>query len=202
MSPDYLESNQVPDPITRQDLVAALGNVNSYRLVPESGVRLEGDRAVVSVTMDIQGKGEREETLVLLRLDGAWMVGGFTAMDWSSKPLLPADEQVEVEKALRDFLTACIDQKTDYIFKHLSQDYLDKHRLTKPWTASEFSSIFGTARSYDFDVEQIAIDDGKAAVDVTIEFGTRGNLESETSQVRLVKKSGQWLIDAFPFFIY
>jgi hypothetical protein len=202
LSTQYLESNQVPDPITREELVAALGNVNSYRLVPNSDISVEGDQAVVSVTMDIQGKGEGGQTIVLSRQDGEWMVDGFTAMDWTSKPFIPASEQVEVEQALRDFITACIDKDTSYIFKHLSDAYLKKHKLEKAWTSTEFSGIFGTARSYDFDAENIVINNGTAKTDVTIEFGSRGNLEPETAQVVLVKSGSKWLVDGFPFFIY
>ncbi len=202
LSPQYLESNQVPDPMTREELVAALGNINSYRLVPDADISVEGDRAVVAITMDIQGKGEGGETIVLHRQNGEWLVDGFTAMDWTSKPLTPGSEQVKVEEALRDFVTACIDLDTNYIFKNLSDAYLKKYRLEKPWTSAEFSGIFGAARSYNFNAEKIVIDDNTAEVDVTIEFGSRGNLESETAQVRLVKEGSKWLVDAFPFFIY
>jgi hypothetical protein len=202
LSQDYLESNQVPDPITGDDLVAALGYVNSYRMVPEEDISVEGDRAVVSVTLDIQGKGEREETLILRRQDGGWKVDGFTAVDWTSEPVPQGDERVRVEQALRDFVTACIDQRTDYIFEHLGKAYREKYRLEKPWTSAEFSGIFGTARSYDFNPAEIDLKDGAAEVDLTIEFGTRGNLESETARARLVRDGRDWLVDIFPFFIY
>lgn len=199
---DYLQANQVPDPITQDDLTAALGYLNSYRLVPDRDIAVEGERAVVSVTMDISGKGEMEETMVLVEEDGQWKVENFTAMDWSTRPAAQEGERVEVEEALNEFLIACIDHDTAYIFEHLSEEYKDKHRLDEPWTTAEFSGIFGTARSYDFDPEDMEVENGAAEVDVTIEFGTRGNLESETSRVRLVQEGGGWVVDAFPFFIY
>ncbi len=71
-----------------------------------------------------------------------------------------------------------------------------------PWNSAEFSGIFGTARSFDFDAEEIEIVDDRVDTDVTVEFGTRGNLQSETTRVGLVLEGGDWLIDTFPFFIY
>ncbi len=202
LSRDYLEENQVPDPLDRDRLTAALGYLVSYRFSPRDDLALEGDRAVVRVEVEVTGRGTREETLVLIWEDEAWKVNSFTALDWSSKPRDKGDEKTEVEQALRDFLVACIDGRTDYLFEHLSRDYREKHRLEKAWTAAEFSGIFGTARSYDFDPGDIKLEDGSAEVDVTIEFGSRGNLESETSRVRLVKEGRDWRVDAFPFFIY
>gem|GEM_PF-1081162 len=205
MTEEYLEGNQVPNPITRNDLVAALGYLASYRFSPDNDVTLADDRATVTVVLEITGRGEREETLALKLEGGEWKVDAFTALDWSRKPTGSGgekEERAEVEQALRDFLIACLDGKTDYIFQHLSPAYREKHRLEKPWTAAEFSGVFGTARSYDFNPGEIELDEGSAQVDVTIEFGTRGNLESETSRVRLVKEKGSWLIDTFPFFIY
>lgn len=201
LSRDYLESNQVPDPITRDELIAALGYMNSYRLVPAEDITVEEDEAVVAVTMDITGKGEREETMILRLKDGEWRVDAFTAMDWSSGPAPQEGENAEVEQALGEFLIACVDCNTGYIFEHLSEDYREKHHLEKAWTSAEFSGIFGTARSYDFDPNEIDIENGAAGVDVTIEFGSRGNLESETSRVFLVKDGQDWLVDSFPFFI-
>jgi hypothetical protein len=202
MSQNYLDANGVPDPITFELLLAALGYVNSYRFVPEEDIAIEGDRAVVSLDIDITGKGLREETLVLALEDGEWRVDAFTAMDWSLKPAAQDDERVQAEQALRDFLVACIDGDTTYIFDHLSPGYKESRRLEKPWTSAEFSGVFGTARSFDFDPGEINIDNGTAKVDVTVEFGSRGNLESETARAGLVKEGGAWLIDVFPFFIY
>lgn len=202
MSRDYVDENQVPDPLTGDDLVAVLGYVKSYRMAPAEDISVEGDRAVIAVTMEISGKGETEESLILKVEDGEWKVNAFTAMEWSSRQAPGGAELTEVEQALQDFLIACIDGDTQYIFEHLSQDYLDKHHLEEPWTAADFSGVFGTARSYDFDPNEIELEDDSAEVDVTVEFGSRGNLESETSCVFLVRKQGEWRIDAFPFFIY
>ncbi|NPV60214.1 MAG: hypothetical protein HPY75_11220 [Actinobacteria bacterium] len=198
----YLEENDVPDPIGVDHLTAALGYVLSYRFSPDQDLVLEGDRSVVHMELEVTGRGTREETLVLSREDGEWKVSSFTALDWSKKPAGKPEARTEVEQALRDFLIACVDGRTDYIFEHLSDDYRQKHRLEKPWTSTEFSGVFGTARSYDFDPGEIKVENDAAEVDVTIEFGTRGNLESETSRVRLVKKGKTWLVDVFPFFIY
>jgi hypothetical protein len=202
LSRNYLESNQVPESLTEDDIIAALGRIDSYRIAPDTDISIEGERAVVTVNMRIVGMEEKEETLILSRQDGEWKVEGFTAMDWTSGQTSQSKERVEVEEATRDFVVACIDQDTEYIHSHLSEDYREKHRLEEPWTSAEFSGVFGTARSYDFDPKQITIEDGTASLDVTIEFGSRGNLESETGEVCLVEKGGEWLIDAFPFFIY
>ncbi|MGQ9476726.1 MAG: hypothetical protein ACUVRX_11840 [Actinomycetota bacterium] len=205
MTEEYLEGSGVPDPITADDLLAALGYLVSYRFSPDRDVNLTNDRATVTVWVKISGREESEETLALRLVGGDWKVDAFTALDWSKRPRPSHEEEevrVQVEQALRDFLIACLDGRTDYIFEHLSPEYRKKHRLEKPWTAAEFTGVFGTARSYDFDPREIDLEGERAQVDVTIEFGTRGNLESETSRVRLVKKGGNWLIDAFPFFIY
>lgn len=205
MSGEYLTANQVPDPISKEELIAALGYLQSYRFSPDQDVTLQENRAVITVALEITGSGEREETLALEREEGAWKVDAFTALDWSRKPLSDrggGEKRVQVEQALRDFLIACLDGRTEYVFQHLSEEYKQKHRLEKPWTAAEFSGIFGTARSYHFDPQDIQLGENAAEVDVTIEFGTRGNLESETSRVRLVKEGNVWFIDAFPFFIY
>ncbi|MBC7247135.1 MAG: hypothetical protein H5T73_05075 [Actinobacteria bacterium] len=201
-SRQYLEDNRVPDPLTPAQILASMGYLNSYRFLPDQDVVVEGDRAVINVVLSIQGSGEREETLAMVLEEGAWKVDGFTALDWSSQPPAEEGRRAQVEVALRDFLVACVDGDTSYIFKHLSKAYREKHRLEKPWTAAEFSGIFGTARSYDFKPDAIMMEDKAAAVDVTIEFGTRGNLESETSRVRLVREGEEWFVDAFPFFIY
>lgn len=201
MSREYLEEKGVPDPITSEQLVAALGYVSSYRFIPEEDMAIQEDRAVITVDVEVAGKGGREETLVLGLEDGEWKVEDFTAMDWSRKPVLEDAEEVRVEQALRDFLIACIDGDTTYIFEHLSPGYKEKHRLEEPWTSAEFSGVFGTARSYDFAAEEIEIEDGTAEIDVTVEFGSRGNLESETSRVVLVQEGREWLIGVFPFFI-
>lgn len=198
----YLDDNAVPDPISAEDIAAALGSLQSFRLVPDQDISVEGERAVVTVILEVAGKGEREETIVFSRVDGEWKVDDFTALDWSAEPVKEDGDRVAVEQALRDFLIACVDGDTAYIFEHLSQDYKEKHHLEKAWTAAEFSGVFGTARSYDFSPEEIRLEKETAEVDVTVEFGTRGNLESETSRVRLVKEGREWFVDVFPFFIY
>ena len=203
MSQDYLDSSGVPDPITSEELIAALGYLNSYRFIPEEDITIEGDRAVITVDIELAQEGDFEETLALVLEDGVWKVDAFTAIDWSRKPVVVTDDvRVEAEQALRDFLVACIDGDTKYIFEHLSPEYKEEHRLDEPWTSAEFSGVFGTARSFDFSPEELVIEDDTAAVDVTVEFGTRGNLESETSRVGMVKEAAGWLIDTFPFFIY
>jgi len=203
MSQSYLGASEIPDPITVDSLVAALGYVNSYSFIPEEDVAVEGGRALVTMDLELAGQGVSEQTLVLTLEDEAWKVDAFTAMDWSSKPVEKREgEEVEVEQALRDFLVACVDGDTSYIFEHLSKDYKERHHLEVPWTSAEFSGIFGTARSFDFNAEEIEIDDDRSDIDVTVEFGTRGNLESETTRVGLVLEDGDWLIDTFPFFIY
>jgi hypothetical protein len=202
MSQEYLDSSGVPDPITSEQLIAALGYLNSYRFIPEEDIAIEGDRAVVTVDIDVSGEGTREETLVLTLEGGEWKVDAFTAMDWSNQPPVEDKERVEAEQALRDFLVACIDGDTQYIFDHLSPAYKENHRLDGPWTSAEFSGIFGTARSFDFDPEELYIEDDAVEIDVTVEFGSRGNLESETARVGMVRQGGDWFIDTFPFFIY
>ncbi|MBN2028285.1 MAG: hypothetical protein JW854_16160 [Actinobacteria bacterium] len=203
MSPGYLDENGIPDPITTEKLVAVVGYVNSYRFIPDEDIAVEEDRAVVTVDLEVVGKDVREETLVLGLEDGGWKVDAFTAMDWSQEPVVEdTSGKVQVEQALRDFLVACVDGDTTFIFEHLSPDYKEKHRLEDPWTSAEFSGVFGSARSFDFAPEEIDVEDDLAEVDVTVEFGSRGNLESETSRVTLVREGRDWLVDVFPFFIY
>ena len=199
---NYLDENQVPDPITPDEFDAAMGTLTSYRLDPDSDVSLQGAQAIVTAGLNINGKGERMETLILKLEGGTWKGESFTAMDWSIKPkTTPPSGDVEVEQSIRDFVTACIDGKTEYVFTHLSSEYKEKHHLEKAWTSAEFSGIFGTARSYSFNPQDIDVSGNRAGVDVTIEFGTKGNLESQTSRVEVVRE-GKRLIDSFPFFIY
>ncbi|OFW55387.1 MAG: hypothetical protein A2Y75_09705 [Candidatus Solincola sediminis] len=199
---DYLEANGVPDPINKEDLLAAMGTLASYQFDPVTDVSVQGSRAIVTVSLDIADKGEKTETMILKPENGTWKIESFTAMDWSSKPpVTQPSGDVEAEEAIRDFVIACIDGETGYIFTHLSSDYKKKHHLEKAWTTAEFSGIFGTARSYNFNPQEIDLSGNRAGVDVSIEFGTRGNLESETARVEVVRE-GKWLIDIFPFFIY
>ena len=202
VSQEYLDSGGVPDPISGEQLAAALGYMNSYRFIPEEDVTIEEERAVVTVDIELTGKGEREETMVLSLEDGEWKVAAFTAIDWSRQPVVEDTERVEAEQALRDFLVACIDGDTEYIFDHLSPAYKENHRLEKPWTSAEFSGVFGTARSFDFNPEELDIEGDAVDIDVTVEFGSRGNLESETARIGMVREGAGWLVDTFPFFIY
>jgi hypothetical protein len=202
MSRGYLESNAVPDPITSEQLIATLGYVNSYRFVPGEDVNVEGERAVITIDLELTGGKTSEETLVLALEEGAWKVDGFTAIDWSRQPVVEDADRVEAEQALRDFLIACIDGDTGFIFDHLSPAYKEKHHLEQPWSSADFSGVFGSARSYDFHPEDIVMEKATAYTDVTVEFGSRGNLESETSRVEMVREGADWLIDVFPFFIY
>ncbi len=199
---DYLDKNQVPDPITPDEFDAAMGTLTSYRLDPDSDVSLQGARAIVTPALNVSGKGEKTETLILGLEGGTWKGQSFTAMDWSAKPeTTQPSGDVEVEQSIRDFVIACIDGKTEYVFAHLSSEYKNNYHLEKAWTSAEFSGIFGTARSYNFNPQDIDVNGNRAGVDVTIEFGTKGNLESQTSRVEVVRE-GKWLIDNFPFFIY
>ncbi len=211
LSPGYREANGLGDTLSAAALQQATESFVAYSFDPVNDIVVEDGRALVTVFIDYGTFGSREETLVLVREGDAWLVDSFTAMDWDQPPPPPAEESVvetdvpeeDVEKALRDFLEACLDGDTDYIFKHLSDAYKEEYRLTKAWTASEFAGIFGTARGYDFEPEEIEMIGGdRAQVDVTIDFGSRGNLESETSLVSLVLDSRTWKVDVFPFFIY
>lgn len=202
MSRGYLDTSGVPDPITIEDLTAALGYMNSYRFAPDEDIVIEDERAVITVDVDLADRGETEETLVLALEEGEWRVDAFTAIDWGRRPAAGETGKIEAEQALRDFLVACIDGDTKYIFDHLSPVYKERHRLEVPWTPAEFSGIFGTARSFDYNPEELEVDEDAVSIDVTVEFGSRGNLESETSRVRMVREGTGWLIDTFPFFIY
>ncbi len=202
MSRGYLDSNAVPDPISSEQLLASLGDLASYRFVPGEDILIEGQRAVVSLTLEMAGGAAREETLAMVREDGEWKVDAFTAIDWSRRPADKDDERIRAGQALYGFLGACIDGDTGHIFSHLSPAYREKHRLEKAWTRAEFSGVFGTARSFDFSAEDMEVRGDLLEVDVTVEFGSRGNLESETARVVMVREDGRWLVDAFPFFIY
>ncbi len=208
LSPAYREANGLGDSLSAAVLRQSVGTFLSYSFDAVAGIVVEDGRALVTVLVDYGTFGSREETLVLKREGDDWLVDGFTAMDWS-KPR-PAEETAKdespsdgVERALRGFVDACMGGDTEYVFKHLSDGYKARYRLTKPWTAPEFAGIFGTARGYDFAKDRIAMAGGdRAQVDVTIDFGSRGNLESETSLVSLVRDGRTWKVDVFPFFIY
>lgn len=208
LSPGYREANALGDTLSQQDLRQAMGSIVAYSFDAVDDIVVEDGRGLVTVYIDYGTFGSREETLVLVREGDVWMVDGFTAMDWKKAPPVSDDGDEDspdsaAEKALRGFVEACIDGDTDYVFNNLSEAYKTEHRLTGPWTVPEFAGIFGEARSYDFEPEEIEMIGGnRARVDVTIDFGSRGNLESETSLVSLVLETGKWKVDVFPFFIY
>jgi hypothetical protein len=202
-SRSYLEDNLVPDPLGEDELEAALGKLEHYRFDPAE-LRVEGSRAVAPVYLGLQGEeGEREEFVSLEWDRSRWLVTSFTAMDWRRKPPSPekAIALAEAQSALRAFLADCLDHRTDKVFTALSSSFRERYRLGRPWTREEFSGILGTARSYRFDPERMAYVDGTVEVDVTIEFGSPGNLEEQTSRVRLVQEQGTWKVDSFPFFL-
>ncbi|MEJ5186174.1 MAG: hypothetical protein WHT46_03730 [Candidatus Geothermincolales bacterium] len=203
LSPAYLEENQVPDPLGEEDLEAAMGRISSYRLKPEE-LQVKGNTAMIPVYLQLEGEeGEREE-FISLEWDGLrWTVTSFTAMDWRRKPLSPekAIALAEARSTLQGFLADCIDHRTDRVFASLSSSFRERYRVTRPWTREEFSGIFGKARSYRFDPGKMTYADGSVEVDVTIEFGSPGNLEEQTSRVRMVWEEGRWKVDSFPFFL-
>jgi hypothetical protein len=210
LSPAYKEANGLGDTLGRAALRQSTESFLAYNFDAVNDIVVEDGRALVTVFVDYGTFGSREETLVLVREGDAWLVDNFTAMDWTEPPP-PVEEEVveaespadDVDRALRNFVDACLDGDTDYIFKHLSDDYKAEYRLAKAWTAPEFAGIFGTARGYDFAKDEIElIGSDRAQVDVTIDFGSRGNLESETSLVSLVRDGRAWKVDVFPFFIY
>ncbi len=165
---------------------------------------VDQERGLVTVYVDYGTFGTKEETLVLVREDGL-QVDSFTAMHWNtSPPSTDTDQPNEaVAKSLRSFVKACIKGNVDYVFKNLTTTYKEDYRLSKASTAAEFAGIFGEARSYQFDQAQIKmIDQDHAEVDLTIDFGSRGNLEKETARVSLAREGGIWKVSSFPFFIY
>lgn len=201
--PHYLEENQVPSPLRKEDLEAALGRLSSYRFITDE-LRVEGNMAVAPVHLRLEGEeGEREEFISLEWESSHWQITSFTALDWKRRatPKELALALAEAQSALRSFLADCIDHRTDRVFAALSASFREKYRLNKPWTREEFSGIFGTARSYFFDPALMTYEDGRVEVDVTIEFGSPGNLEEQTSRVRLVLEEGNWKVDSFPFFL-
>lgn len=202
-SESYLEQNQVPEPLHKEDLIAALGKLSSYSFKPED-LRFEGERAVAPVRLLVGGEEDEREEFVSLEWDGSrWLVTSFTAMDWRRKPVdaQKAIALAEARSALCGFLADCIDHRTERVFAALSRSFREKHRLERPWTRQEFSGVFGIARSYRFDPDRMIYEGEAVEVDVTIEFGSPGNLEEQTSRVRLVTENGTWKVDVFPFFL-
>ncbi len=207
LSPAYKQDQGVPDSLTGTQIEKALKPNTRLVLDADQAASLEGERAVVILSADAgDGSASSGQTLVLTKTEGTWKVDGCTALTW---PAVSQDvnvsnaDRASVETQLKSFLNACIDSNTSYIFSNLSAGFLSDHNLTKAWNAAEFAGIFGTARSYNFSPGAITFSTAdEAKVNVTIEFGTRGNLESESGDVILVREKGTWKVDSFPFFIF
>ncbi len=207
LTPAYKQDQGVPDSLTGAQIEKALKPNTRLTLDTSQAASLEGDRAVIILSADAgDGTASSGQTLVLTKTEGAWRVDGCTALTWP--PVTPDvnvtnADRAAVETQLKYFLNACIDSNTTYIFSNLSARFLADHNLTKAWNAAEFAGIFGTARSYNFSPASITFSTtDEAKVNVTIEFGTRGNLESESGDVILVREKGTWKVDSFPFFIF
>ncbi len=203
----YKEGQGVPDSLTSAQIEKALKPYTRLSMDTSQSASLESDRAVIILSADTgENTASSGQTLVLTKTEGAWKVDGCTALNWSSVAQSTggsSDDRAAVELQLKYFLNACIDSNTTYIFNNLGAGFISDHGLTKPWTAAEFSGIFGTARSYDFSPEAITFPNAnKARVNVSVEFGTRGNLQSESADVALVREKGTWKVDNFPFFIF
>ncbi len=202
-SDSYLEGNQVPDPIQEWDLEAVLGKLSSFAFKQED-MRFEDKKAVVPVRLTMEGDEEGREEFLSLEWDGSrWLITSFTAMDWRRRPVTKerAIALAEAQTLLRTFLSDCVDHRTDKVFAALSRSFRERYRLERPWTRQEFSGIFGTARSYRYDPAKMEYMGATVEVDVTIEFGSPGNREEQTSRVRLVREEGGWRVDSFPFFL-
>ncbi len=206
LAPAYKQDQGVPDSLTSEQLAKALKPNTRLTVDASQNVSVEGERAVLILSADAgEGTASSGQTLVLTKSEGAWWVDGCTALNWTSITQGAGGSSADraaVETQLKSFLNACIDSNTTYVFSNLSASFLADHNLTKPWTAGEFSGIFGTARSYNFSPAAITFaSTDEAKVNVTVEFGTRGNLESESADVILVREKGTWKVDSFPFFI-
>lgn len=203
----YKQDQGVPDSLTSDQLAKALKPYTRLTMDASQTVSIQGDRAVLILSADSgENTASSGQTLVLAKSEGAWWVDGCTALNWASVAQTgggSSADRAAIETQLKSFLNACIDSNTNYVFNNLSAGFLADHNLTKPWTASEFSGIFGTARSYNFSPAAISFATAdEAKVSVTVEFGSRGNLESESADVVLVREKGIWKVDSFPFFIF
>ncbi len=203
LSSSYREENGVPETLTREDLLAVQGTFVGYSFEPEGDIVLqESGRHLVMAELDYAVLGKRLETLVLVD-EGGWRVDGFTAFDWRALQDKGDPPRAQAEKQLRLFLDACMRSDTDYIFRNLSDAYKREYRLTAPWSASDFSGIFGSARGYEIEPEGVRmVRDDQVEADVTIIFGSHGNLTKQTSRVIMLRQGGSWKVDAFPFFLY
>jgi hypothetical protein len=199
----YREENGVPPNLTREELLAVEGTFVGYYFDPATDILLqESGRHLVMAELDYALLGKRRETVVLVE-EGGWRVDGFTAFDWSALEGGEDPQRAQAEKQLRLFLDACLRSDTDYIFRNLTDAYKREYRLAAPWTAAEFSGIFGSARGYEIESGGIRlVREDQAEADVTIVFGSHGNLEEQTSRVIMLRQGGTWKVDAFPFFVY
>ncbi len=207
LAPAYKQDQGVPDSLTSDQFAKALKPNTRLTIDASQTVSIQGNRAVLILNADSgENTTSSGQTLVLTKSEGAWWVDGCTALNWASVTQTgggSSTDRAAVETQLKGFLNACIDSNTSYVFNNLSAGFLAKHSLTKPWTNGEFSGIFGTARSYNFSPGAITFTTAdQAKVNVTVEFGSRGNLESESADVILVREKGTWKIDSFPFFIF
>ncbi len=207
LSGAYRQDQGVPDSLTGAQLEQALKPYTRLTLDASQDSVPGGDRAVIILGADTgENTASTGQTLILARAEGAWKVDGCTALNWAAVTRSgggSSADRTAVEQQLKYFLNACIDGNTSYVYTNLSAGFLADHDLTKPWTAAEFSGIFGTARSYNFSPQTIAFASAdEASVNVTVEFGTRGNLQSESADVTLVREKGAWKVDTFPFFIF
>ena len=207
LAPSYKEGQGVPDSLTSAQIEKALKPYTRLSMDTSQSASLESDRAVIILSADTgENTASTGQTLVLTKTEGAWKVDGCTALNWSTVAQGTSGnspDRAAVETQLKYFLNACIDSNTTYIFNNLSEGFLSDHSLTKPWTTGEFSGIFGTARSYDFSPEAISLPNAnEAKISVSVEFGTRGNLQSESADVILVREKGTWKVDNFPFFLF
>ena len=203
LTPAYREENSVPPTLTREELLAVEGTFVGYSFDPTSDILLqESGRHLVMAELDYALLGKRRETVVLVE-EGGWRVDGFTAFDWSALGSGEDSRRAQAEKQLRLFLDACLRSDTDYIFRNLTDAYKREYRLAAPWTAAEFSGIFGSARGYEIEPGGVRLArEDQAEADVTIVFGSHGNLEKQTSRVIMLRQGGTWKVDAFPFFVY
>ncbi len=208
LSASYREQQSVPESLTSAQLEQALKPYTRLTMDTGQNASLESDRAVMILSADTgENTSTSGQTLVLTKTEGTWKVDGCTALNWASVVSRneggTSADRAAVETQLKNFLNACIDGNTNYLFNNLSAEFLADHSLTKPWTSAQFSGIFGTARSYDFSPQAIEFPGAdKAQAKVSVEFGTRGNLQSESADVTLVREKGTWKVDAFPFFIF
>ncbi|MHB8781179.1 MAG: hypothetical protein ACYC55_07320 [Candidatus Geothermincolia bacterium] len=201
LSPGYRADSGIPETLTGEQLGAALDGRTGFALTPDQQPQPYQGKFIAIVS----AQDGQAETLVLEPAESGWLVANFTAFDWTAIGSDLPDEAARgaAVTRLRDFLNACLDANTRYIFEALSAAFKDEHELEELWTASQFSGIFGAARSFEFDQALLTFDsETRGTIPVSIEFGSRGNLETESGDVVLVFENGLWRVDHFPFFIF